>query len=224
MAALGGDPTDDIYKNFYEPRLKKLGLTRDQLQDQSLAELQSSLTTINHAIEHPESFGVVNMEMAAKAGNIVGLISTQQNAHIQVGILPVLLELKAFILERINTLRPAAQVRDFRQEVINTVTDPEMRDHLLKALDERAAKEQAYSSKIEEEAEKNTELLRELSHLRELMSVKFESRLNNLEDLTKRIDSEKTSKFEAVTITTTILAALGGLAGLILAIVRWTTG
>jgi hypothetical protein len=225
VRGVDGDPTDQISKGIFEPRLKKLGLTRQQLETQSLAELQTSLTTINHAIDHPESFGVVNVEMTAKAGGIVGLVSTQRNAHIQVGILPMLLELKAFILERINTLRPTEQVRDFRQEVINTVTDTEMRDHLLKVLDERATREQALSSKIEKEAEENAELIKEMAHLKELFSVnKLESRLNSLEEITKRIDSEKTSKFEAVTITTTILATLGGLAGIILAVIRWTTG
>lgn len=223
--AAASDPTEAITKGVFEPRLKKLNLTREQLEIQTLSELQSSLVTINHAIEHPESFGVLNIEMTAQSGKVIGVLNTQQSAHIQVGILPTLLELKAFILERINALRPTEQVRDFRQEVVNTVTDPEMRDHLLKVLDERAASEQALSSKITKETADNAELIKEMSHLKELFSVnKLDSRLSSLEELTKRIDSDKTSKYETVTITLAILGSLIALTAITLGIIRWITG
>ncbi|MCF3120972.1 hypothetical protein IPZ68_14865 [Streptomyces arenae] len=217
------DPTEQAAERMFEPKLEKLGLTREKIEAQSLEELQTTLVTVNHAIDHPDSFGVLKMKMTANMGAII--VRNEAEAHIEVGILPILLERKALILERINALRPTEQVRSFRQEVINTVTDPEMQEHLLKVLDERAEKERDLSTRIEKESEENTSLMREMKHLREMFAVdKLQSRLEKLEEDTKRIESEKTSKFEALTIAMGLLMALGSLAGIILALVRWTTG
>ncbi|WP_069885168.1 MULTISPECIES: hypothetical protein [Streptomyces] len=217
------DPTEQAAERMFEPKLEKLGLTREKIEAQSLEELQTTLVTVNHAIDHPDSFGVLKMKMTANMGAII--VRNEAEAHIEVGILPILLERKALILERINALRPTEQVRSFRQEVINTVTDPEMQEHLLKVLDERAEKEKDLSTRIEKESEENTSLMREMKHLREMFAVdKLQSRLEKLEEDTKRIESEKTSKFEALTIAMGLLMALGSLAGIILALVRWTTG
>ncbi|WP_409055848.1 hypothetical protein [Streptomyces sp. SYP-A7185] len=217
------DPTEQAAERMFEPKLEKLGLTRAKIEAQNLEELQATLVTVNHAIDHPESFGVLKLKMTANMGAVI--VRNEAEAHIEVGVLPILLERKALILERITALRPTEQVRDLRQEVINTVTDPEMQERLLKVLDERAEKEKDLSNKIEKEAEENTSLLKEMKHLREMFAVeRLQSRLEKLEEDTKRIESEKTSKFEALSISMGLLAALGSLAGIILGMVRWTTG
>ncbi|NGO81568.1 hypothetical protein G6045_38815 [Streptomyces sp. YC504] len=197
-------------------------MTRKQIEGQSLDELQVSLTSVNHAIENPNGFGVVRVKMTAEAGMVV--VRNEAEAHFEMGILPILLERKALILERISALRPTEQVQDIREEVAKVVTDENIRDHLLKILDDRAAKERDLSTRIEKETEKNSALLWEVTHLKEISVGKIQHRLDNLEESTRRLESEKVSKFEAVTITFTILGAMGGLAALVLGLIRWTTG
>lgn len=144
-------PLDDFTDAFFGPTLRKFKLAVEQITEQSLAELQVSLETVNTAIQHPDSFPVAGVELTAKPGRIVPVLAVKvSDAQLELGILPTLLERKALILERINLLRPAEQIRDFRQEVTASVSDPET-EHLLKVLDKHAAMEQERSERIERE-------------------------------------------------------------------------
>ncbi|MFE2473739.1 hypothetical protein, partial [Streptomyces mirabilis] len=49
-------------------------------------------------------------------------------------------------------------------------------------------------------------------------------RTDAVEKLADKLDSEKVTKFDVVTITLTILAAIGGLTGAVVALIRWVTG
>ncbi|MER6952501.1 hypothetical protein [Streptomyces sp. NPDC000618] len=212
---------------FFEATLRQLRLTVDQITAQSLAELQTSLETVNTAIEHPDSFPVARVELAAKSGTVVFVLADKAaDAQMELGILPTLLERKTLILERINSLRPAEQIKDFRQEVSVSVTDPETREHLLKVLDEHAAMETERSERMDRErAEATAGLATEATNLTtEVAYTKLEHRTDTLEKLADKLDSEKVTKFDVVTITFTILAAIGGMTGAVIALIKWVAG
>ncbi|MEV5268396.1 hypothetical protein [Streptomyces werraensis] len=215
---------EEAAEKFFEPTLKKLKLTVEQIEKQSLAELEASLDTVNEAINHPASFGVMRMKLTADVGVVITRATSE--AHMEVGILPLLLERKALILARINLLRPTEQIEDFRQEVTKKVHDPQIKEQLLKVLDEHAAMQQELSAKIEKEAAAaSNALAEETVNLRNALTVaKLEGRLEIVEKLTEKLDSEKVSKFDSATITLAILTALGGLTGAVIGLIRWVTG
>ncbi|WP_328879097.1 hypothetical protein [Streptomyces sp. NBC_00299] len=212
---------------FFKATLQQLRLTVDQIMAQSLAELQTSLETVNTAIEHPDSFPVARVELAAKAGTVLFVLADKaENAQMELGILPTLLERKTLILERINSLRPAEQIKDFRQEVSASVTDPETREHLLKVLDEHAAMEKERSERLDRErAEATAGLATEATNLTtEVAFTELKHRTDTLEKLADKLDSEKVTKYDVVTITFAILAAIGGMTTAVLALIKWVIG
>ena len=81
----------------FEPQLAELGLSRSQIETQSLEELRQSLESINEAIKNSQSFGVFSFRPQADASLI---ITSKQRAQLEVGILPLLLDRKKLILER----------------------------------------------------------------------------------------------------------------------------
>ncbi|MEU9780745.1 hypothetical protein AB0H92_07150 [Streptomyces phaeochromogenes] len=218
------DRLEEAAEQFFAPTLKKLKLTVEQIEKQSLTELQASLDTVNEAISYPASFGVMRVMLTADVGVVI--TKAKSEAHMEVGILPVLLERKALILERINLIRPTEQIRDFRQEVTEKVRDPQIREQLLKVLDEHAIMQQELSSKIEKEAASaSSALAEETINLRNALAVaKIEGRLEIIEKLTEKLDGEKVTKFDSATITLAILAAIGGLTGAVIGLIRWVTG
>ncbi|MER5893509.1 hypothetical protein [Streptomyces sp. NPDC001876] len=212
---------------FFEGTLRQLRLTIDQIMAQSLAELQTSLETVNTAIEHPNSFPVARVELAARSGKVSFVLADKaDDAQMELGILPTLLERKTLILERINSLHPAEQIKDFRQEVSASVTDPETREHLLKVLDEHAAMEKERSERMDRErAEATAELATEATNLTSAVAfTELKHRTDTLEKLADKLDSEKVTKFDVVTITFANLAAVAGMTGAVIALIRWVTG
>lgn len=218
------EQVEEAAENFFSPTLKKLKLTVEQIKQQSLAELQASLNTVNEAINHPDSFGVMRVTLTADIGVVISKATSE--SHMQIGILPILLERKALILERIKLLRPTEQIKDFRQEVTEMVPDPKIREQLLKVLDEHAVMQQELSSKIEKEsAAASSALAEETASLRNALTVaKIEGRLEIVEKLTEKLDGEKATKFDSATITIAILAAIGGLTGAVIGLIKWVTG
>jgi len=96
------DTVREAAERVFEPRLRQLDLAVDQIQQQSLDELQDSLERINEAIKHPESFGEVRVEMTTRGAILVA--TSTAHGHVTVGILPMLLERKRLILSRIREL------------------------------------------------------------------------------------------------------------------------
>ncbi|MEW2574982.1 hypothetical protein [Streptomyces syringium] len=209
---------------FFEPALKKLGLTVEQIERQSLDQLQVSLETVNDALLHPDSFGVMKVKAHAEAGLV--LTPARSEAHFEIGIAPLLLERKRLILGRIKDLQPAAQFERFRAEVEEKVADPVIRGQLLKALDEHARMQEELASRLEEESAEATDaLINETASVTHAVAVaKLEARTDSLEKLAAKLDADKAGKFDVVTIALAMLTALGGLTGAVIAIVRWVTG
>ncbi|MFD9567355.1 hypothetical protein [Streptomyces sp. NPDC059994] len=209
---------------FFEPALKKLGLTVEQIERQSLEQLQISLETVNDALLHPDSFGLMKVKAQAEAGLV--LTPAKSEALFEIGIAPLLLERKRLILGRIKDLQPAAQLERFRAEVEEKVADPVIRGQLLKALEEHARTQEELASRLEEESVEATDaLINETASVTHAVAVaKLEARTDSLEKLAAKLDADKAGRFDVVTITLLMLTAVGGLTGAVIAIIRWVTG
>ncbi|WP_331736896.1 hypothetical protein OG426_55600 (plasmid) [Streptomyces canus] len=143
------DQIDRLTETMFGLQLNNLGLSRSELREQSLEELEASLDRVNDAMAHPESFGVFHATLSAEAGLIIAKAGPE--AHITLGIMPLLLQRKRLILERIKELRPQEQLASVRRDVQENVVDGELKDQVLNLIDDRLAAEKEVSAQLDEE-------------------------------------------------------------------------
>ena len=93
-----------IMKTFFEPQLIALGLSSDQIGRQTKDELEQSLERVNEAIQNPNSFGTLRLQITAETGWVIARTGSDSNVE-EVNILPLLLERKKLILDRLRSLR-----------------------------------------------------------------------------------------------------------------------
>jgi len=136
---------DELTRNYFEPRLTALGLGMEQLQTQSAEELAQSLDRINDAITNPDSFGVVRGRITPRVGLVVALPS---EAQFEIGILPLLLERKKFIVERLAQVRKKQKIDNLRS-LIDSVPDTGLQAKLRAEI----ADLESSSRKLQEQAE-----------------------------------------------------------------------
>ncbi len=84
---------------FFETTLRRMQLTAEQIQLQSKEELANSLSIVEDAIKSPASFGVLKVAVSAKVG--LYIVDSSSKHIYEVGILPLLLESKNLILQRL---------------------------------------------------------------------------------------------------------------------------
>ncbi|MFI6661478.1 hypothetical protein ACIBL8_38855 [Streptomyces sp. NPDC050523] len=144
------EQTERLAEAMFGPQLDSLGLGRSELGAQSLEELKSSLERVNDAMAHPESFGVFHAKLTAEAGLITAKAGPE--AHITLGIMPLLLQRKRLILERIKELRPQEQLASVRRDVQEHVVHGELKDQVLNLIDDRLAAEKETSAQLDEES------------------------------------------------------------------------
>lgn len=135
------EPTFD-YNSFahllFDPRLRSISLAADQIEGQDLSQLEESLEKINEAIANADSFGKFRVNFAIKAGKLTPIVAAAgEDYQLELGILPLLLERKGQILDRIRTLRPEQEENELREDIAANVGDPEERDRLFEAIDRR---------------------------------------------------------------------------------------
>jgi len=94
----------ELTREFFEPQLDEIGLTTKKINKQSLPVLKSSFDIINDAISRPESFGTFGLGIGAQGNLFISKGKANANIH-EIGILPILLERKRLISERIDSLR-----------------------------------------------------------------------------------------------------------------------
>lgn len=144
---------EDIRKPFFETQLEQIGLTESQIIAQNLSELKESLSRINDAITHPEGFGVLGIKFHAKIGPVV---APPSDCLFKIGIIPLLLERKKIILERINELSAEEKIERL-QSLSENIAEEDIRQKLaegLKALQEEATK---YKQEVQDVAARETE-------------------------------------------------------------------
>ncbi|WP_147453801.1 hypothetical protein [Nocardiopsis sp. Huas11] len=203
--------------SFFEPILERLNLTIDQISSQGLDELQASLVKVNEALTNPASFGVMKIMVTAEAGAVIVL--SKSESHMEIGIVPTLLECKAVILDRIKEIRPVEQIHEFRNEVIEKVSDESIRGQLLKVLDDHERKEEELSSRI------NRETFALDAGSPDVLAVgsiaRLEARVDSLDKLVEKIDGNSMSRFDVATTLFAILAAFGVVIGVVLGVANW---
>lgn len=166
-------------ERFFEPQFIALGLSNEQIVNQGLAELGQSLETINAAMQRPESFGVVKVNIGA--GGSVFLAQTE--AQIEVGILPLLLERKRFILERISLLEKKEEIVDLSERAKGALDESEK-----KKYEERIDELQTIVSSLEESRVKNEEQLRNAE--KALQEAHSEVKRQEIEERRERLKLE----------------------------------
>ena len=102
------------------------------MAEQYLPQLEASLEKINDATANPDSFGKLKVVITSDAGVIV--VPAQAEHHMELGILPLLLERKSQILDRIKALRPEQQLSELREDVAANVHDPLAREQLIETI------------------------------------------------------------------------------------------
>jgi len=122
---------EEIVRQNFEPQLARLGLSVEQIERQGLDELNQSLIKVNDAISHPDSFGTLKLMFSADAG--VLMTTARQEAHMEIGILPLLLERKSLILSRIKNLVGEQRIESLK-DLVGTVADPQLRDKIESEL------------------------------------------------------------------------------------------
>ena len=75
---------DDLVRRFFEPQLRTLGLTAEQIEAQNLDQLEASLDEINSAIANPDSFGKIKIAFTASGGLIIA--KSDSEAHVERGV------------------------------------------------------------------------------------------------------------------------------------------
>jgi hypothetical protein len=72
--------------------------------------------SINEAIKHPESFGSLSFKLSA--GGKVYVTNSKSDAQFEIGILPLLLDRKKFILERIRLLSSNEKIETIQDLIL----------------------------------------------------------------------------------------------------------
>jgi predicted nucleotide-binding protein len=132
----------ETLRHFAEIIFSELGLSVAEIEKQSLPDLELSLATVRSAILRPESFGTIRMALHAEAGISVVLVNNKAESHLEMTILPILLERERLILKRIQALEEIHRLQDLK-DVVNLIKDQDVRAKMegnLHALREKAAR------------------------------------------------------------------------------------
>lgn len=132
---------------YFEPQLRLMFLSQDQIASQSLDDLEASLTTVNDAINRAPSFGILPFKATTSAGWVVA--QSPAESTLQVGILPILFERKSLILRRISVLRQEQGLSELKEAVADSIRDPSEQEALLAKVDEQLRVTIAESYKAE---------------------------------------------------------------------------
>jgi hypothetical protein len=172
---------DKPIEAFFEPKLTKIGLSKSQIEAQNLDELKISLETANNALQYPEQFGILKVEVSLERGQLIAVI-TRSNSEFtyEIGILPILLDRKRQILERISILEGEQKVASLR-DLVKSIKDLNTRSNLEKELDGLEVNTKELSNKLENiRQQKEQQLLRvQLEHAEQIAKFAQSLRLQN---------------------------------------------
>jgi Fe2+ transport system protein B len=159
-------------QEYFEPQLMEMGFEKIKIEAQSLQELRQNLDSINEAIKHPESFGTLGFALNARG--TVYITKSKSDAQFEIGILPLLLERKKLILERIRLLSSNEKIETI-QDLINHVEDEEIKKNLEKQVQDLKNESQGLREQTREvELEQNQERTKTQTELARLNVELFE--------------------------------------------------
>jgi hypothetical protein len=170
------DGYQDRVEAFFEPQLAALDLREGQIKRQtSLDKLHRDLDKVNDALTDPSSFGTLRLKMDL-GGRMIA--TTADDAQIEAGILPLLLQRKEMIIERISELGGIQSIKNIR-DLISQVDDNGVREELLNQVEELETNAQQYeteASKLQAQREQIEEDIK-TQHAATMLSVEaFERR------------------------------------------------
>jgi hypothetical protein len=108
-----------MIRTIFEPQLIALGLSSEQIERQEREELEQSLERVNESIRHPNSFGTLRLAADSEGGWYVAKGASDANIQ-EVNILPLLLERKKLILERLKSTRINEEILEAQNIVKNS--------------------------------------------------------------------------------------------------------
>lgn len=162
---------EEQVESYFESQLRDLGLSKDQIETQSLDELQQSLEKVNEALKHPESFGTLRFPEV-----LVLVTSSGSDAHFERGILQLLLSCKKLILERIRTLSTNEKIESI-QDLLNQVGDEDLKVRLNQEVtDLRSEAQRLREQSKEVDQEESQEAIKTQTELERLKIELFERR------------------------------------------------
>jgi hypothetical protein len=156
-----------------DDRLEFLGFGVAAIEKQTIDQLEASLERINHCINDPESFKVLGVKRDSQMGlNIdhAGLAISFSSVF-----LPILLDRKKLILERIELLQVNEKVRVLHNSV-RKLTDEESQSELTVEIDELHAVLQKWREQFNQLAQ-DQEKLREQRDLDRLTILEKQSKI-----------------------------------------------
>lgn len=157
----------DQARLFHEPHLAAQGLSENGINGQTLEQLQDSLAKLDIMISHPEQFGFFRIKVTAEGSSI--LVKNQAEAQIGIGILPLLLQRKQLIIERIKELSGGRKIQSL-QELVDQVSDEAVRNQLSMELETLIQHNQDLTEKAKAAAQEAEQLReRDLREVREQM-------------------------------------------------------
>jgi hypothetical protein len=119
-------------QRFFDAQLERLGLGEIQIASQGITELEDSLARVDDALRTPESFGVLRLSMSGNAAVVI--VKTNTEAHIEVGVVPILLERKKAIVDRLRLLRSQRPINTLA-DLLDSLTDTGLRERLRTELE-----------------------------------------------------------------------------------------
>lgn len=124
--------------------------------EQDQEELKLSLVTLDTLIGHPEQFGLFRFKAAVKSGTLISVMADNPNeAQFEIGILPLLLSRKRFVLDRLRELKGARGVQTL-VDLVEQVPDETSREALraeLSSLQKQISDLAAQAADLGREAE-----------------------------------------------------------------------
>lgn len=187
-----------------ENQLITLGVGKSQIDKQNLSQLRASLETINGIIDNPDKY--LKLPPARTIGvsfSVLGIESTASRTidDVRPNILPLLLERKRLIIDRISLLESEAKI-DQIEKLISSLPEEATRENLSKQIQElkseltsnvlvsRALDEEQLRTQIEQQlnaAEKRAKLEIELEQARtELKTRQGKARAQSFQSYLKR--------------------------------------
>jgi len=137
--SIAENPRLDLYSSFreqagrfFDAQLERLNLSEDQIRDQDISALEDSLVRIDDALRAHESFGVLRMSVTANA--VVVIVRSNSETYLELGVVPILLERKRLVVERLRELRSQRPVTTLT-ELIDSLSDKGLRERLRTELE-----------------------------------------------------------------------------------------
>lgn len=119
-------------EEFFNAQLERIGLSTSQIAEQQIPELEDSLVRVDDALRAPESFGVLKLSMSASGAAFI--VKSNTESIVEIGIVPLLLERKKVIIDRLRNLRSKRTIKTL-EELIDSISDSGLREQMRTELE-----------------------------------------------------------------------------------------